>query len=115
MASQVLMAVSRDEEERARIMRDEKIELDYHSIMVDDIRKAKREGRLEGKLEGKLEREKELLDNARTALAEGIPPELIRKITGLDMETLDTLSNTEDAKTFSMGFYSRNEKIGKME
>jgi hypothetical protein len=34
MASQVLMTVSRDEEERARLMRDEKIELDYQSAMA---------------------------------------------------------------------------------
>ena len=31
MASQVLRTISRDEEERARIMRDEKILLDYYS------------------------------------------------------------------------------------
>ena len=43
MASQVLMTVSEDEEERARIMRDEKIELDYKSGLVE----AKREGKLE--------------------------------------------------------------------
>ena len=34
MASSVLMTVSNDEEERARIMRDEKIELDYQSEMA---------------------------------------------------------------------------------
>ena len=31
MASEVLMTISRDEEERARIMRDEKIELDFQA------------------------------------------------------------------------------------
>ena len=34
MASSLLIKVSRDEEERARIMRDEKIELDYQSYMT---------------------------------------------------------------------------------
>jgi predicted transposase/invertase (TIGR01784 family) len=40
MAGSVLIKVSKDEEERARIMRDEKIELDYQHYMVT----AKREG-----------------------------------------------------------------------
>ena len=44
MASSVLMTVSRDEEERARIMRDEKIELDYQSMITN----AKWEGIEEG-------------------------------------------------------------------
>ncbi|MCL2042723.1 MAG: hypothetical protein FWG89_01140 [Treponema sp.] len=47
MASSVLMTVSRDEEERARIMRDEKIELDYQSYIVYEKREARREGRQE--------------------------------------------------------------------
>ena len=88
MASSVLMTVSRDEEERARIMRDEKIELDYQSYMVYE----KREARREGKLEGKLERDKELLENARNALVKGYPIETIHDITGLDTETIRNLS-----------------------
>jgi hypothetical protein len=48
MASQVLMTISRDEEERARILRDEKIELDYQSYMVEAKRAAYREGHNEG-------------------------------------------------------------------
>ena len=43
MASQVLLKVSRDEEERARIMRDEKIELDYQDMMVTAERKVHKE------------------------------------------------------------------------
>ena len=49
MASGVLMTVSRDEEERARIMRDEKIELDYQSEMTYYRRQAREEGREEGR------------------------------------------------------------------
>ena len=45
MASGVLMTVSRDEEERARIVRDEKIELDYQSEMTYYRRQAREEGR----------------------------------------------------------------------
>jgi len=45
MASQVLITVSEDEEERARLLRDEKIEMDYRSGLSE----AKREGQAEGK------------------------------------------------------------------
>ena len=51
MASEVLLTVSRDEEERASIMRDEKIELDYQSYMTW----AKEEGHAKGLAEGKAE------------------------------------------------------------
>ena len=44
MASQVLRTISRDEEERARIMRDEKILLDYYS----GINYMKKKGLAEG-------------------------------------------------------------------
>ena len=47
MAGQVLMTVSRDEEERARLLRDEKIELDYQSGMVTAKRIGFKEGREE--------------------------------------------------------------------
>ncbi|MDR2965089.1 MAG: hypothetical protein LBU88_04870 [Treponema sp.] len=48
MANQVLNSISRDEEERARIMRDEKILLDYYS----GINYAKRTGFEEGLEQG---------------------------------------------------------------
>jgi len=48
MASEVLMTISRDEEERARIMRDEKIELDFQAEMTYLRRQAREEGREEG-------------------------------------------------------------------
>ena len=38
------MAVSRDEEERARLLRDEKIELDYQSKMVTAQRPGYKKG-----------------------------------------------------------------------
>ena len=85
MASEVLMTVSRDEEERARIMRAEKTELDYISEMAyqRDV------GYAEGKAEGKAEEREEV---ARNALVKGIPFELICEITGLDLETIQRLS-----------------------
>ncbi|MCL2126981.1 MAG: hypothetical protein FWH38_01890, partial [Treponema sp.] len=68
MASGVLMTVSRDEEERARIMRDEKIELDYQSYMAW----AKKEGRAEGLAEGRAEGRTEGLAKGRAeGMAEG--------------------------------------------
>ena len=87
MASEVLMTISRDDEERARIYRDEKIILDYQSGLVHAKREAKREGAEE-------EREKnykEKLDNARSALSEGIPVETVQRIFGLDLETIKAL------------------------
>jgi predicted transposase/invertase (TIGR01784 family) len=65
MAGQVLMKVSRDEEERARIMRDEKIELDYQSLMVY----GKRQARAEGHAEGRKEERRHLLDMLNQGLS----------------------------------------------
>jgi predicted transposase/invertase (TIGR01784 family) len=76
MASQVLMTISKDEHERARIMSEEKFLLDMQSRMVN----AKREGRTERDME-----------IARNALAEGLAVNVIQKITGLDVETIETL------------------------
>ena len=45
MASSVLRKVSKDEEERARIMRDEKIELDYQSYLASAWKSGKQEER----------------------------------------------------------------------
>ena len=49
MASEVLMTISRDEEERARLLRDEMIVLDYQSGHVHAERKGREEGREEGR------------------------------------------------------------------
>ena len=92
MANQVLMTISKDEHERARLLSEYKYQVDMQSKLVT----AKREGKLEGKLEGQEEerqnRDKVLLDNARKALADGIPVEHIQKISGFDMETIRNLS-----------------------
>ena len=55
MASSVLMTVSRDEEERARIMRDEKIELDWQSYMSWAKKEGHSQGLAEGRAEGRAE------------------------------------------------------------
>jgi predicted transposase/invertase (TIGR01784 family) len=72
MASEVLLSVSKDEIERARLLSEYKFEVDLQSDRVH----ARREGIKEGLKEGKKE-------DARNALAEGLPVELIHKITGL--------------------------------
>jgi predicted transposase/invertase (TIGR01784 family) len=76
MASEVLMTISKDEHEQARLMSEEKSQLDWQSKLVH----AKREG-------GK-ERDNEI---ARNALAKGLPLDVIHEITGLDMEKIKSL------------------------
>ena len=72
MANQVLMTISRDEEERARLMRDEKILLDYYS----GISYAKREER------------KEVARNLKNL---GVSFDMIQKATGLSIEEINRL------------------------
>ena len=66
MASSVLVKVSRDEEERARIMRAEKTELDYISYMAhakdEGYAEGHAEGRNEGRKEGRQEGEKRIIE-----------------------------------------------------
>ena len=70
MASVVLRKVSKDEEERARIMRDEKIELDYQSYLAS----ARKSGHAEGLAEGHAEAHKYVLE----LIAQGLTTEEIK-------------------------------------
>ena len=88
MASGVLLKVSRDEEERARIMRDEKIELDYQSEMTYQRRLARTEGREEGREEGRTESREQI---AKNALGKGMSMELVHEITGLDIDRIKSI------------------------
>jgi predicted transposase/invertase (TIGR01784 family) len=81
MASQVLVKMSRDEIERARLISEYKYEVDMRSRMVE----AKLEGRLEGKAEGKLEGRRE---TAKGLKAAGIPLDVIAGATGLSMDEI---------------------------
>jgi predicted transposase/invertase (TIGR01784 family) len=81
MASEVLLNISRDEEERARLMSEYKYQLDMQSKLVH----ATRQGRQEGHIEV-----------AKNALAEGLPMEVISKITGIGIETIKTLDQGTD-------------------
>jgi len=73
MANKVLLTISRDEVERARLESEYKYEVDMQSKLVH----AKREERAE---------------IARNALAEGASLDFIQKITGLNIETIQKLT-----------------------
>ena len=92
MAAEVLMTISRDEVERARLRSEEKNLLDIQSEMVHERREGRREGKREGRLEGKREGRREGAEQAaRNALAEGLSFEQVHRITGLDIQTIQTL------------------------
>jgi len=92
MAGTVLMGISRNEAERARLESEYKYEIDLQSKLGG----AKREGRLEGRLEGRQEGLQEgMLKVAMNALAEGTSVEFVRRITGLDTETITVLQTRQ--------------------
>jgi flagellar biosynthesis/type III secretory pathway protein FliH len=62
LASEVLMTISRDEEERARLMQIEKIELDYQSGLVTAERKGHAKGLEKGREEGRTEAQQEIIE-----------------------------------------------------
>jgi len=76
MASEVLISVSKDEIEQARLMSELKYELDTQSRIVD----ARQDG---------IKESQEKI--ARNALAKGLSVELIREITGLTSEEIEKL------------------------
>jgi predicted transposase/invertase (TIGR01784 family) len=80
MASEVLMTISKDEVERARLMSEYKYEVDTQSKVVQ----ARREGIEEGMLAGKRE-------TARTLKALGDPVEKIVRVTGLAPDEIASL------------------------
>ena len=92
MASEVLLTISRDEEERARIMRDEKIELDWNSYMTEARRKGLREGHEEGLREGRQEGiELEKTEVIRNLLSMKIPVEKIAQAVQLPIEKVQAI------------------------
>ncbi|MDR1318460.1 MAG: PD-(D/E)XK nuclease family transposase, partial [Treponema sp.] len=76
MASEVLISISRDEAERARLMSEYKYVVDTQSKVVQ----AKREGLQKGKLE-----------IARNLKAIGMPIEQIAQVTGLTLKQVEDL------------------------
>ncbi|MCL2130118.1 MAG: hypothetical protein FWH35_07185 [Treponema sp.] len=76
MASDVLIHISKDEIEQARLESELKYELDTQSNLVYEKRIGIKEG---------------IEITARNALAKGYPLETIQDITGLDMETIKNI------------------------
>ncbi|MDR2803652.1 MAG: Rpn family recombination-promoting nuclease/putative transposase [Treponema sp.] len=89
MASEVLVKISRDEVERARLISEYKYEVDMQSKMVEAKREGIQEGRLagisEGRSAGRLEERKE---TAKKLRAMGIPLDMITRVTGLSAEEI---------------------------
>ena len=75
MANQVLMTISQDEDERARLMRDEKILLDYYSGLSYAKKTGIKIGEQRGDKKGRKERDQEIIDLWKS----GIPAEEILK------------------------------------
>ena len=65
MASEVLMTISKDEIERARLLSEYKYEMDMQSLRVEAQRKGRKEGLMEGKQEGLMEGRQEGLLEGR--------------------------------------------------
>jgi len=84
MASQVLITITKDEVEQARLRSELKYELDTQSRLAY----AEQEGLKKGRREGFEKGQEEI---ARNALAKDIPLELIRDITGLDIESIQKI------------------------
>ena len=80
MAGGVLLNISRNEIERARLESEYKAKIDIQARIVDATREGIQEGRREG-----------VEQTARNALSEGFSLEQVHKITGLDMQTIRTL------------------------
>ena len=78
MVAEVLLTISRDEVERARLRSEEKNLLDIQSDMVHERREGEKSNALK---------------NARNALAEGLSFEQVHRITGLDIQTIQTLQS----------------------
>jgi predicted transposase/invertase (TIGR01784 family) len=84
MASEVLITISKDEVERARLRSEWKYEMDLQSKMVE----AKREGEKEGRKKGQKEGRKEVALNLKNL---GMSVEQIAQATGLSVEDITKL------------------------
>jgi predicted transposase/invertase (TIGR01784 family) len=83
MASEVLMTISRDENERFRLLSEEKYILDTQSNLAYERKQGRAEGRAEGRTEGRTE---EKLAIARKMKKAGRPFSEIAEFTGLTEE-----------------------------
>ena len=88
MAGKTLIHISRDEIEQARLTAILKSELDYKSGMINARREGIKKGQKQGLQKGY---DKAMITFAKNALANDLSPEHINKITGLDLETINSL------------------------
>ena len=79
MASSVLIKVSRDEEERARIMRQEKTDLDWASYMADAEEKGIEKGLEKGIEKGRAEEKQKIIELLKSGKS---PEEIIKEYEG---------------------------------
>jgi predicted transposase/invertase (TIGR01784 family) len=84
MAGKVLLGISKDEVERARLTSEYKYVVDTQSKVVRAKREGREEGRLEGWQEGRLE-------VARNLKMMGEPIEKIARVTGVPYEVIKSL------------------------
>jgi predicted transposase/invertase (TIGR01784 family) len=84
MASEVLLTISKDERERARLMTEYKSVTDVQSKVVHARRVGIQEGLLKGMQKG-------IWETARAAKKEGANAEFIAKITGLSLDEIARL------------------------
>jgi predicted transposase/invertase (TIGR01784 family) len=85
MASEVLLEISRDEVERARLHSEYKYQLDMQSKLVYAKREAKREGKQEGIREGKQEGKREERQEILGLIREGFSLEEIQRLLEQDI------------------------------
>jgi hypothetical protein len=87
------MRMSRDEEERARLMSEYKYELDTQSKVVHARREGRKEGFQEGLQKGMQEGEqKKTVEFARKLKSRGVAAEQIAEDTGLSLQQIEGLS-----------------------
>jgi len=86
----VLLTISKDEVERARLMSEYKGEVDFQSKMVYakrmGMKQGREEGREQGREEGRVERALEIAGKMRNA---GKPLSEIAEFTGLTVEAIE--------------------------
>ena len=88
MAAALLQEISQDEHERARL-RSRRM---YETDRISDLLTAEEKGEIRGMAKGMAKgRDEEKRIIARNLLAEGSTTEFVKKITGLDLETIQEL------------------------
>ena len=79
MASEVVMSISKDLEERLRLMSEEKAQMDYQHYMVSAMRKGRQEGLQEGLREGMRAGEKRREQYVLNLINQGLSAEEIKQ------------------------------------